>query len=140
MSLKTFSLLFGIVFLAVGVLGFVPGFLHAHDNPAVHVDGGLGLLFGLFPVNWLHNLVHIIFGLWGLAAARSLTAGRTYAKSVAVIYALLTVMGLLPFLNTTFGLVPIYGNDIWLHALLAAVAAYFGFAYRDTTVTTAART
>jgi hypothetical protein len=131
MSLKTFSLLFGIVFLAIGVLGFVPGFVQPHENPAVRVDGGLGLLFGLFPVNWLHNVVHIVFGLWGLAAARSPGAGRVYAKSVAVIYALLTLMGLLPFLNTTFGLVPIYGNDIWLHALLAAVAAYFGFAYRS---------
>lgn len=138
MSLRTFSLVFGIVFLAIGVLGFVPGFLQAHDNPAVHVDGGLGLLFGLFPVNWLHNLVHIAFGAWGLGAARSSSAGRIYAKSVAVIYAVLTLMGLLPFLNTTFGLIPIYGNDIWLHALLAAVAAYFGFAYRERTVQSAA--
>lgn len=140
MSLRTFSLLFGVVFLAVGVLGFVPGFTQPHDNPNVAVDGGLGLLFGLFPVNWLHNVVHIIFGLWGLAAAKSPMAGRTYAKSVAIIYALLTVMGLLPFLNTTFGLVPIYGNDVWLHALLAAVAAYFGFAYRDRDVRVTART
>jgi hypothetical protein len=45
-----------------------------------------------------------------------------------VIYALLTLMGLLPFLNTTLGLAPIHGNDIRLHALLAAVAANFGFA------------
>ena len=47
-----------------------------------------------------------------------------------MIYALLTLVGLLPFLNTTLGLVPILGNDIQLHALLAAVAANFGFAYR----------
>lgn len=139
MSLRTFSLVFGIVFLAIGVLGFVPGLLHAHDNPAVRVDGGLGLLFGLFPVNWLHNLVHVLFGVWGLAAARSPGAGRMYAKSVAVIYAILTVMGLLPFLNTTFGLVPVYGHDIWLHAVLAAVAAYFGFAYREEPVTAQVR-
>jgi hypothetical protein len=48
-----------------------------------------------------------------------------------VICALLTLMGLLPFLNTTLGLVPIYGNDIRPHALLTAVAANFGFAYRS---------
>lgn len=131
MSLRTFSLLFGIVFLAIGGLGFVPGFLHAHDNPAVAVDGGLGLLFGLFPVNWLYNLVHIVFGVWGLGVACSPAAGRTYGKSVAVNYALLTLMGLLPFLNTTLGLVPIHDKDIQLHALLAAVAANFGFAYRS---------
>ena len=41
---------------------------------------------------------------------------------------LLTVMGLIPGLNTTFGLIPIHGNDVWLHALIAIAAAYFGFA------------
>jgi hypothetical protein len=51
---------------------------------------------------------------------------------VAVIYALLTVMGLVPALYTTFGLIPLYGNDVWLHAVLALVAAYFGWMNRDT--------
>jgi hypothetical protein len=46
---------------------------------------------------------------------------------VAVIYGLLTIFGLVPGLNTLFGLMPIHGNDVWLHLLLAAVAAYFGF-------------
>lgn len=91
------------------------------------------MLFGLFPVNVLHNLVHILFGAWGLVAARSLGAARTYARVVAIAYALLTIMGLIPATNTTFGLVPIYGHDVWLHALLAIVAAYFGFAYREPT-------
>ncbi len=50
-----------------------------------------------------------------------------YGKGVAVIYGLLTLLGLIPATNTTFGLVPIYGNDVWLHAGLALVAAYFGF-------------
>ena len=59
---------------------------------------------------------------------RDAPAARLYARGVAVIYALLAVMGLIPGLNTTFSLVPIYGHDAWLHALLAIVAAYFGFA------------
>ena len=50
-----------------------------------------------------------------------------YARTVAVIYGVLTVLGLIPATSTTFGLVPIYGNDVWLHAGLAIVAAYFGF-------------
>ena len=45
-------------------------------------------------------------------------------------YGLLTVMGLIPGLSTTFGLVPIYGADVALHAVIAAVSAYFGFAVR----------
>jgi hypothetical protein len=128
-----FSLLFGIVFLAIGGLGFVPGFLHAHDNPAVAVDGGLGLLFGLFPVNWPPCTSSLACGAGRCAQPRGgahlcqVSGGDLYA----VIYALLTLVGLLPFLNTTLGLAPILGNDIQLHALLAAVAANFGFAYRS---------
>lgn len=133
MSTRTFALLFGIVFLAVGILGFVPA---AVQPPETGVDlafeHGHGRLLGLFPVNTLHNIVHIIFGIWGLAASRSLGGARGYAKAVAIIYAVLTVMGFIPALNTTFGLIPLYGNDIWLHAVLALVAAYFGFMHRDT--------
>ena len=59
--------------------------------------------------------------------ARSFDAARTYARIVAVAYGLLTVMGLMPGLNTMFGLVPIHGHDVRLHALIAAAGAYFGF-------------
>lgn len=129
MSTRTFALVFGLVFLAVGILGFVPGMLqplHA-DHPAV--TGNAGQLLALFPVNELHNAVHILFGLWGLAASRSAGGALTYARGVAILYALLTVAGFVPNLDTLFGLVPLYGNDIWLHALLALVAAYFGWAH-----------
>jgi hypothetical protein len=40
---------------------------------------------------------------------------------------LLAILGLIPATNTMFGLVPIYGNDVWLHAGTALIAAYFGF-------------
>ena len=76
----------------------------------------------------LHKVVHILFGLWGLAASRSAAGAVTYAKGVAVIYALLTVLGLITATETTFGYIPIYGNDVYLHGALALVAAYFGFA------------
>jgi hypothetical protein len=131
MSIRTFALLFGLVFLAVGVAGFVPGLvqpLHP-DHPPVQYGGGQ--LFGLFPVNLLHNAVHILFGLWGLLASRSLGGSVTYARGVAIIYALLTIAGFVPSLYTLFGLVPLYGNDVWLHAVLALVAAYFGWVHRN---------
>ena len=67
----------------------------------------------------------------GLAASRSLGGAVLYARGVALIYAALTVAGFVPNLNTLFGLVPLYGNDIWLHALLALVAAYFGWVHRS---------
>jgi hypothetical protein len=132
MNTRTFALVFGIVFLAVGVLGFVPSMVHPPmGDHNVTMTQNYGDLLGLFPVNMLHNAVHILFGLWGLVAYRSLAGAKTYARGVAIIYAVLTVLGLIGATNTTFGLIPIYGNDVWLHAVLAAVAAYFGWAHRD---------
>ena len=129
MSIRYFALVYGIVFLLIGILGFFPGLLAPFQSPdpQLAVTATSGLLLGLFPVNVLHNLFHIAFGIWGVAAWRSVPAARFYGKAVAVIYAILAVMGFFPVLNTTFGLIPLHGNDIWLHIVLAAVAAYFGF-------------
>jgi len=138
MNTNRFALIYGIVFLVVGVAGFIPGITTPHTHPEVTAQSGLGLLFGLFPVNLLHNIVHVLFGIWGIAAARSLGGARTYFRAVAVIYAILGVMGLIPALRSTFGLIPLYGNDIWLHFLLAAVAAYFGFVRSEETTTASA--
>jgi hypothetical protein len=137
MNTRMFARVFGIVFLVVGVGGFIPGLTTPHDHPGLAVEAGSGMELGLFPVNVLHNLVHVAFGIWGLLAARSIGAARGYAKTVAIAYGVLTILGLIPATNTTFGLVPIYGHDIWLHALLAAVAAYFGFVRHDTEVRSA---
>jgi hypothetical protein len=129
---RTFALLFGIVFLAVGVLGFVPGMTHGPAGTHnVSMTQNYGDLLGLFPVNMLHNIVHILFGIWGLLAYRSLSGSVGYFRSVAIIYAVLAVLGLIPAFDTTFGLIPIYGNDVWLHAVLAIVAAYFGWIHRE---------
>ena len=132
MLTRRFALLYGVAFTLVAVLGFVPGINQMHEgtHSDLSVGGpGHGLLLGLFHVNVLHNLVHLLFGLMGLACSRSYGAARGYARFVAVAYALLAVLGLIPFMNiwNTFGLIPINGHDVWLHAVLAAVAAYFGF-------------
>ena len=131
MNTNRFALIYGIVFLVIGVAGFIPGITTPHTHPEMTAESGLGLLFGLFPVNLLHNIVHVLFGIWGVFAARSLGGARAYFKSVTVIYAVLGVMGLIPGLRTTFGLIPLYSNDIWLHFVLAGVAAYFGFVRRE---------
>lgn len=134
MSTRTFALIYGIVFLIVGVAGFIPGLVQDASPPAgLAVETGYGHLFGLFPVNVLHNLVHLAFGVWGIVAYRSLGAAVTYARGVAIIYAVLMVMGLIPTLNVMFGLAPLHSHDVWLHAVLALVAAYFGWMHRDRT-------
>lgn len=136
MTVRSFALLMGVVFIVAGVAGFVPP-LVTGQQPAdgLAVTGGYGHLFGLFPVNWIHNLIHLAFGIWGVAAWKGMAGGpRDYLKAVAVIYAVLVVMGFIPLLRTTFGLAPLYGHDIWLHALLAIAAGYFGFVHKEAPV------
>lgn len=129
MKTRYFAIALGVVFIVVGILGFVPALLAPPEGlEPLAVGQGYGLLFGLFPVNIVHNAVHLAFGVWGLVAWRSFMAARIYARSVAVIYAVVAVMGLIPLLSTTFGLAPLFGHDIWLHAAIAIVAAYFGYA------------
>lgn len=130
---RNVTLIYAVAFTAVGILGFVPTFLSPPaDGAALTVNSFHGLLLGLFPVNLLHNIVHLLFGLWAFFAYFSgRLASRGYLKSVAVIYAVFTIMGLIPGLNTLFGLVPLHGNDIWLHALLAIVAGIVGYAVRE---------
>jgi hypothetical protein len=129
MSTRLFALVFGIVFLLAGASGFIPGMLHPvpAGAPPLVVATGYGFVMGLLPVNVLHNLVHVLFGILGLAAYAGMFAPRVYAQIVAVSYGVLVVLGLLPATHTLFGFVPIYGNDVWLHLVLGAVAASFGF-------------
>jgi hypothetical protein len=132
MSSRNFALIFGIVFLLVGIAGFVPQLVSPPEGGAMNMHGeDTVMLLGMFPVNLYHNLVHILFGLWGLAASRSATGSVTYARGVAIIYAVLTIAGFVPALDTLWGMVPLYGNDVWLHLGLAVVAAYFGWVNRN---------
>jgi hypothetical protein len=112
---------------------FVPRLVHeATPHQDLTITDGYGHLLGLFPVNLVHNLVHVLFGVWGVLAWRAGAGGAmSYARGVAISYAVLLVFGLIPTLNVLFGLAPLYGNDVWLHALLALVAAYFGWMHRD---------
>jgi hypothetical protein len=111
---------FGWAFVLVAVLGFVVarGSMEADVERAPH-------LLGLFPVNLLHNIVHLAFGVWGILAARSWNAAKTYTQVAGVLYLVLAALGFV--IPDTLGLMPIGGHDIWLHALLGAGLAWFGF-------------
>ena len=123
------SLLFGVGFLLAAVAGFLaPGTtMNADLETAPRA-------LGLFPVNLLHNLLHLAFGVWGVAAARSWGAAKAYAQITGVAYLGLAVLGF--FAPELFGLAPIGGNDIWLHVLLGLPLAVVGFTARRPTTHT----
>ena len=128
MNTATMAMVFGVVFALIGGLGFFPS-PPVPAAPPLTVEHGHGMALGLFPINTLHNVAHLIFGVLGIAAWRGvLLSARGYFQIVAVAYALLVILGLIPATQTTFGLMPLWGNNVWLHGLIAAAAAYFGFA------------
>lgn len=104
--------IFGWAFIAVGLLGFAAtgGSMDANHLTAPR-------LFGLFPVNVVHNIVHLVFGVWGLLGARSVGGARSYLLGAGLVYLVLAALGYVA--PDGLGLVPIGGSDIGLHLFLA---------------------
>lgn len=129
--LRKVALIFGIVFILVGILGFVtPGGMSMEADPAP------GHILGLFGINLLHNVVHLLIGVWGIVASRSWGGAKSYLQIGGVAYIVLAVLGFVA--PTTFGLIPIGGNDIYLHAVLGLVMAGIGFTAKPETAPAAA--
>ncbi|MBD2037065.1 DUF4383 domain-containing protein [Leptolyngbya sp. FACHB-321] len=126
-----FALTIGIIFVLIGVAGFIPDLVKPPiaDPDAVNLSyiEGYGYLMGLFPINVLHNIVHLTVGLLGIFASLSLGSARLFSGVLALFYGLLTILGLFPPTQSMLGLVPLFGNDLWLHAGTAVIATYFGF-------------
>ena len=121
---KTMAVFFGVVFLVVGILGFVP---------AVTKDE---MLFGIFHVNTAHNAVHLLSGVAALLCGMmSVTASRMYFRIFGLVYAAVAIMGFLnPGDTMLLGLISNNTAVTWLHVAIAAVSLLLGFmpASRDT--------
>ena len=129
MKTSTFALIFGLIYTVLGLLALVPATLVPPpiEAPPTTFAYFYGYLLGLFPTNIVLTLVHLALGIWGLSVWRRGGESLTYVRSLAVIFGVLAVMGLLPMLNTLFGLMPVHGGDVALHGVTAAIAAYFGW-------------
>lgn len=130
MSARNFALYGGIFFVVIGILGFIPGIVTpapTQPDPELVVNAGYGYLFGLFPTNVVHNIVHLAVGAWGIASARDSKSALFYCQAFAILYSLIVVMGILPVASTTFGFMPVFGGNVLLNLVTAAIAAYYGF-------------
>jgi hypothetical protein len=113
------ALLVGAVFLLVGVLGFIPGITTNYDmlSFAGHHSGAK--LLGIFDVSVLHNIVHLAFGVAGLALARTFSGARGFLIGSGLIYLVLSIYGLLIDHDSAANFVPVNAADNWLHLALA---------------------
>jgi hypothetical protein len=117
---QTLALVFGIAFLAAGVLGFIPGITTNYDDMKFAGNESTAELLGIFQVSILHNIVHLLFGVAGLVFARTLDGARTYLLGSGIIYVVLFLYGVLVSSGSDANFVPANGSDDILHLALAA--------------------
>lgn len=120
--LLTVARLFGVVFLLVGVLGFIPGITPGAPGDFAGDESEAELL-GIFQTSVLHNLVHLLFGIAGLALARTWDGARTFLIGGGVVYILLWILGLVGGADW----IPANDADHWLHFVLGVVMIGAGF-------------
>jgi hypothetical protein len=107
--------LVGIVFLLVGILGFVPGITtELYDGLDFAGEDSEAELLGIFQVSVLHNIIHLLFGVAGLALAGTASGARTYLIGGGALYLVLWLLGLIGGLDW----VPANTADNWLHLVL----------------------
>jgi hypothetical protein len=103
------------LFFVVGILGFVPGVTTKYDALAFAGHQSGALLFGVFAVSILHNLVHLAFGVAGLLIGRAPVGARMFLLGGGVIYLLLWIYGLVIDKDSSVNIVPLNTADDWLH-------------------------
>jgi hypothetical protein len=131
MNPRPFAWTAGAILLILGIAGFVPPLAPAEDDP-LRIAAGVGgaQLFGLIPVGYGLSALHAGLGAWGVWAGSRLSRALAFARNAAVIFALLLILGTIPGADNIGGIVPLYGNNLLLHGLLAILCALFGWLYR----------
>jgi hypothetical protein len=114
--LKTLAVIFGVVFLLIGILGFVPSM--APDQ----------MLLGIFHVNAAHNAVHLLTGAVALfCGMASVAASKTFFRIFGVVYGLVAILGFVVGDGMLLGLISNNVADTWLHVAIAVVSLILGF-------------
>jgi hypothetical protein len=119
-QLQKVAMLVGIVFLLVGILGFIPGITTHYSDLKFAGHNSDAKLLGIFEVSILHNIVHLLFGIAGLALSRTWDGARQFLIGGGVIYLVLFVYGLIFHGETGGNWIPVNWADNILHVALGA--------------------
>ncbi|WP_368680531.1 DUF4383 domain-containing protein (plasmid) [Rhodococcus opacus] len=120
------ALVVGIVFLLVGISGYIPAVTTNYDTLAWAGHHSGALLFGLFQVSILHNIVHLAFGIAAIAMAGSVGSARAFLVGGGFVYLALWIYGLLIEQGCAANFVPVNTADNWLHRGLGVVMVALG--------------
>jgi uncharacterized membrane protein len=119
----------GFLLLAIGIAGFVPSIAPAapFDAQVITLDAAYRMIFGVLPVNAALDVLHIVFGVWGLLAGGRFAVAVLYCRCAMWISLALVILGAIPITSTLIGVAPIYGWNVALDAAVLIVAAYGGY-------------
>src|SRR5215210_8198841 len=123
---KLYATLVGAVLTIAGIIGF---FYNAHFGSGSDVFGADSShdVFGILAVNGWHNVVHLVTGLLGLAAAGY--AARTYALGLGLVYVVVAIWGfIIGTGDSILSIVPVNTEDNILHLLLGLTGLAAGAA------------
>ena len=123
MTPRTAALLIGIIFLAVGFLGFV-------DNPIVGASEA-----AIFHADKTHNIVHLVSGaLFLLIALAAPGASASFLILFGLVYLAIGIIGYVTIgkegMGQVLGFLNVNGNDNYLHMALGIVIFLLGVATR----------
>jgi hypothetical protein len=116
----------GAVFLLVGILGFIPGITTNYSSMEFAGHESDAKLLGIFEVSILHNIVHLLFGVAGLALARRWDSARAYLIGGGAVYLVLWIYGLVIDHESSANFVPVNDADDWLHFVLGVAMIALG--------------
>jgi hypothetical protein len=126
---QTVTMVIALVFLLVGILGFIPGITTDFDTMTFAGHHSDAMLLGVFGVSVLHNIVHLLFGIVGLAMARTAGASVAFLLAGGAIYLVLWIYGLVIDLDSTANFVPFNDADNWLHLILGVAMVALGLVF-----------
>lgn len=124
---RTAAAAVGALFLLVGILGFIPGITTNFGEMRFAGHESDAMLLGIFQVSVLHNIVHLLFGVAGLAMSRTVPAARAFLIGGGAIYLVLWLYGLIVGENASANFVPLNAADDWLHLFLGIGMIALGF-------------
>lgn len=114
------------MFLLVGIAGFIPGLTTNYDQMGGAGHESMAMLLGIFMVSVLHNVVHLAFGIMGIALSTTPDRARNFLIVGGVIYLLLWLYGLIIDEGSRANFVPVNTADNWLHLGLAVAMIGLG--------------
>jgi hypothetical protein len=130
MTARTYAAIVGGIFLALGIAGFAPMLWEKPaPSPRLAIKVFYVSILGVFTVNLILSMTHLVVGLWGVMAANNRYSALAFTRAATILLLLMGILGVIPIrvVQTVYGLVPLHGYNAWLYLICGAIGIFFSF-------------